>query len=208
MPIRVAGGLPCAIAHTEGFVQYIISSRGRPIGTSDLDFLRIDGSSRSGWFHPNAFGESLMPTAALTYPAVRAFICQDVRDDDGQSILQPSFRSSTLFADLADAYHRVAALELTLHRPDGTLIPTSMLGIQDTEALRKFAEWRRTYPLGEVLIEAEPWYEEFASEVEESPSDWAESDEGVGDIDIESSWSPDEDATELPRYQVHLVLVR
>jgi len=187
-------------------VEYIISSRGRPIGTTELDFMRIDGSNRSGWFHPNELGEQLMPTVALPYPAMRAFVCQDVRGEDGQPVVQPTFRGSTLFADLAEAFHRVAALELTLHLPDGTLVPTSMLGIQDTEELRKLADWGDLYPAGEIPEEGEPWYEELALELEDSPSDWAEADEEFGEHDIDLPWVPDEGVPEFPRYQVHLLL--
>ena len=113
-------------------MQYIISSRGRPIGTTDLAFTRILDASRSGWFHPNSLGETLMPSVALLLPAMRAFVCRNGRDADGQPILAPHFRSSSMFADLAEAFHRIEALELTLHHADGTLIPTVQVGIQDT----------------------------------------------------------------------------
>src|SRR5829696_7573792 len=131
-------------------VQYTISSRGRPIGTTALDFMRIDGANRSGWFHPNGFGAELMPAVALVLPAMRAFLCRNVRGDDGQPIVQESARRSSLFADLAEALHRVDAMELTLHRPDGTLVPTSLIGLQDTEGMRELAEWKDFYPAGEV----------------------------------------------------------
>jgi hypothetical protein len=206
MAISAARAVHSGILQTAGFVEYTICSRGQPIGTSDLDFLRIDGTNRSGWFHPNAFGESLMPTVALAHPAVRAFICQDVKDENGQSVIQPDSRHSTAFADLAEAYHRVAELDLTLHLPDGTLVPTTMLGIQDTEHLRKFARWRDTYPLGEVPIDGEPWYEELQRDLAELSAGWHESDGEVGDIDADCSWIPDEEDIELPRYQVHALL--
>ncbi len=205
-------------------MEYIISSRGRPIGTSELDFFRIDGFNRSGWFHPNAYGETLMPTVALVYPAMRAFIARDVRDENGRSLIQPDFRTSTAFADLAEAYHRVAGLELTLHRPDGTLIPTSDVGIQDTEELRKLANWHETYPLGEVVLETEPWYEELQRDLEDSRRDWTGSDDDLEDLDdleelqsrwadsddelgedVDEPWLPAEEVV-LPRYQVHLLL--
>ena len=116
-------------------MQYTVSSRGRPIGTTDLDFERIPGSTRSGWFHPNALGEELMPSIALVLPAMRAFVCRNAHDEDGRRIVLPSFRASSLFADLAEALHRVDAMELTLHHADGALIATSQVGIQDIEQL-------------------------------------------------------------------------
>ena len=205
IPIGAARAIDSGILQTAGFVEYTICSRGRPIGTSDLGFVRIDGSSRSGWFHPNAFGESVMPTVALVYPAMRAFICQDVRDDKAQSTVQPDFRTSAMFADLAEAYHRVGRLELTLHWPDGTLIPTSMLGIQDCEELLKFSIWRESYRVEEALFEAESWYD-LEPGLQESSSEWDESDDELEDLEIDVPWAPDEDVPEFPRYQVHLLL--
>ena len=125
----------------EVFVPYTIASRGRPIGTTELDFFRLDGSTRSGWFLPNTFGETLMPTIALVLPAMCAFVNQDAKGEDGQGIVKPSFRRSSLFADLADALRGVEGLELTLHHEDGTLIPTEMIGLQDTERLLSLLNW-------------------------------------------------------------------
>jgi hypothetical protein len=203
--------VPVRLVHSvsfraEVFVQYTISSRGRPIGTTELDFGRIDGSSRSGWFHPNALGEELMPTVALAIPAMRAYLCRDMRDADGQPIVQQNLRRSSLFADLAEALHRVDAMELSLHRPNGSLIPTSLIGIQDTEQLRGLAGWQDWYPVGEVPSADEEWVQELARELEEPVWDRQESDDELLDGAVEDGWAPDEEATNFPRYQVHLVL--
>ena len=187
-------------------MQYTISSRGRPIGTTTLDFMRIDGANRSGWFHPNEFGAELMPTVALVLPAMRAYLRRNVRGDEGQPIVLESFRHSSLFADLAEALHRVDAMELTLHRPDGTLVPTSLIGLQDTEELRGLAEWKDLYPVGEVPSVSDEWVQELASELEEPESDWQESDDRMFDTAVEEDWAPDEEPIEFPRYQVHILL--
>lgn len=195
-------------------MQYIISSRGRPIGTTELDFVRINGSSRSGWFHPNALGDEVMPTVALVYPAMRAFVCRNLRDDDGQPIVQEGLRHSTLFADLAEALHHVDALDLTLHCSDGTLIPTSLIGLQDTEQLRALAKWDDLYPDRNPSIgEDEPDHDfrrdlafDLELDLDELPeSCWEELEDEFIDLEYEGGWDPDE-LSELPRYQVHLVL--
>jgi len=187
-------------------VQYTISSRGRPIGTTALDFIRIDGANRSGWFHPNALGEKLMPTVALVLPAMRAFVCRNVRGDDGQPIVQESARRSSLFADIAEALHRVDAMDLTLHRPDGTLVPTSLIGLQDTEQLRELAEWKDFYSVGEVPSDTEEWLQEFEGELEESVGEWQEADDELFDNTAEWESVPLEEQIDLPRYQVHVLL--
>jgi hypothetical protein len=187
-------------------VEYIISIRGRPIGTTELDFIRIDGLNRSGWFHPNSFGEGLMPTVALALPAMRAYLCRNQRGDDGQPLVQESFRRSSLFADLAEALKRVEEMELTLHHPDGTLIATSTIGLQDTDQLRALAEWKDCYPVGEIPDGTEEWVQELEREFEDSESDSPESDEELFDIAIGGEWAPDEERIDFPRYQVHLLL--
>lgn len=192
-------------------MEYIISSSGRPIGTTELGFDPLLGANRSGWFHPNALGETLMPNIALQFPAMRAFVCRNARDADGQSIVEPNFRSSSLFADLAEAFHRVEAMELTLHHPDGTMIPTVQLGIQDTEHLFELARWDELRPEPDSTIDELEWEQDFEPALEddlELPSGgWQPSDdEDDFDLDdmIERAYQKLGDS---PRYQVHVELV-
>ena len=187
-------------------MSYTVSSRGRPIGTTDLGFFRIDACGRSGWFHPNALGEQLMPTIASVLPGMRAFISRESRDGEGRSLVQPEFLTSTLFADLAEAFQRVEALELTLRRPDGTTIPTTEIGIQDTE--RELAGWNELHAKLAREAAEEEWEEELERDVAhdleliswDDSDDVAELDDGVVD-----AWIPD-DAFTHPRYQVHVML--
>jgi hypothetical protein len=215
MPAPEAGGVSSVSAHQEGIVQYIVSSRGRPIGTTDLDFVRIDGSSRSGWFHPNELGEEVLPAVAMVLPAMRAFVCRDVRDADGRPIVQPNFRRSSLFADLAEAFHRVDALDLTLHHADGTLIPTSQIGIQDTEQLLELSRWDDLYPAPDPPMAEDEWEDDpdhlddfdDLDDAELPSGGWQDSSDGELDASDEGWWVPDEDPRDLPRYQIHLMLV-
>lgn len=197
-------------------MQYTVSSRGRPIGTTDLDFERIPGSTRSGWFHPNALGEELMPSIAQVLPAMRAFVCRNARDEDGRRIVLPSFRASSLFADLAEALHRVDAMDLTLHDADGALIATSQIGIQDIEQLLALDTWTDLDPDLDRAIDDEEWEEnvglelvgdpEIEFDLERLSEHWCE--EGPHDLDdLDDLWVPYEEPCELPRYQVHVDLV-
>jgi hypothetical protein len=191
-------------------VQFIVSSSGRPIGTTELGFARFLGATRSGWFHPNALGEKLMPNVALLLPAMRAYVCRDVRDEDGQSILQPTFRNSTLFADLAEAFHRLQTMELTLHHADGTLIPTAQIGIQDTKQLIEFAKLDDVYPKSDQAVDEVEWDEsielELADDLELPSGSWEPSDD-EDDFDLEEIWKACMEAAAFPRYQVHVELV-
>lgn len=201
-------------------MQFIVSSSGRPIGTTDLDFMRILDSSRSGWFHPNELGEKLMPNIAQPCSAMRAFVCRDLRDEHGQHVVQPTFRSSSLFADLAEAYHRIEEMELTLHRADGKLIPTVHIGIQDTQQLLDLTRWNDLDPESDLTIDEEQWDEEvesaladdfeleLADDLELPSRGWQPSDDEEDDLDldaiIENAYQR---LADLPRYQVHVELV-
>ena len=201
-------------------MSYTISSRGQPIGTTDLGFARFDESSRSGWFRPNALGETLMSGIAMALPAMRAFFSRDVRDADGRSILQPNFLRSSLFADLAEAFHHADSLDLTLHHADGTPIPTSMIGIQDTEQLLELARWSDLYEASDPLSMEEADESDLAQELEEAlerdsahrrlgghePDD-DDLDALFGDwSDTDEPWRSENEAPRFPRYQVHVLL--
>lgn len=213
MPIGSPRAVHSGVITREAFVQYTVSSRGRPIGTTDLDFERIPGSTRSGWFHPNEVGEKLMPSVALVYPAMRAFVCRNARDEDGRRIVLPSLRASSLFADLAEALHRVDAMELTLHDADGALIATSLIGIQDMEQLVALNTWTDLDPDLDRAIDDEDWEENFGLELVSDPEiefDLERLSEGwheEGSHDLDDLWVPYEEPCEMPRYQVHVDLV-
>ena len=212
-------------------MQYTVSSRGRPIGVTDLGFWCIGGPSRSGWFHPNTEGEALMPTIATALPAMQAYLSRDYRDEHGEPIVQRSLIGSTLFADLAEEFQRLAALELTLHREDGSLVPTELVGIQDTHAI---PDVRSMLDMGDV---PEPWCfgdddggpEPWELVQEEEDEEDEEDDAGMVDVLEEVSenlqrakemlaqlleehgidWKDDDELAEEvaeSRYQIHVLL--
>lgn len=193
-------------------MPYTIASRGRPIGTTELDFFRLDGSTRSGWFLPNTLGETLMPTIALALPAMSAFVNRDAKGEDGEGIVTPSFRRSSLFADLAEALHGMAALELTLHHEDGTLIPTEMIGLQDTEQLLSLTNWNDMWDECDRSPENEDDDSDssvdfdVAHDRELLSGDWQEFGDDDFEITSGEDWLPDAAPHPDERYQVHILL--
>ena len=199
-------------------MQYTVTNRGRPIGVTDLGFMYIDARYRSGWFHPNAEGERLMPVIASVLPAMRAYLHRDVRGADGAPVVQPSLNGSTLFADLAEALQHVEALELALCGADGSVVPTELVGIQDTEQLLAMAELDDREPDAEADLAGDPLRDLFGDELDEMFEE--ELDEACWDaleVDLDSmlvdgrmdqprEWTPEDEPTEFPRYQVHVVL--
>ena len=187
---------------------YTISSRGRPIGVTDLGFMRLGGVNRSGYFHPNEEGEHLMPSVAAPLPAMRAFMIRDVMDDRGRSIVRPEMFGSALFADLAEALHRAADFELALHREDGSLVPTEIVGIQDTEEFRHLVG----VEIVEVINDGEDdegddnaWCDD--EEAAEAALHELFAAEHAGEVVTREEWVPEDIVPPAPRYQVHVRLL-
>jgi hypothetical protein len=191
-------------------VRYTVWSRGRLIGETDLGFIRLINESRSGWFHPNIEGERLMPVIASVLPAMRAYLHRDAVDAAGESLVQPALNRSTLFADLAEAFQHLSSLDLELRREDGSVVPTSDIGIQDTHQLLELAE--------EVLDDVDALNWDADDELIESDFDLRDGPDVVSDADavlqaIEqlddpvADWTPDDQPeSTFPRYQIHVVL--
>lgn len=189
---------------------YSVWSRGRQIGETDLGFYRLIDQSRSGWFHPNAEGERVMPVIASVLPAMRAYLHRDKVDAAGNPMVQPALPGSTLFADLAEAFQRMESLDLELRREDGSVVPTSSIGIQDTHQLLAFPEELLTEDA--TTGDADVEFLEFIDELErEFPpmSDAEAVEEVLGSLDEPiGQWTADElDEPRFPRYQIHIELV-
>jgi hypothetical protein len=195
-------------------VRYTVWSRGRLIGETDLGYIRIINKCRSGSFHSNTEGERLMPVIASVLPAMRAYLHRDAVDALGDPLVQPALYGSKLFADLAEAFENLRSLDLELRREDGSVVPTSDIGIQDTQQLLELAhldddgaeagngdadddqfETTERYPqLGYgVMHDAEP-SEQTLGERVTAPC---------------SAWTPDDlQEPQFPRYQIHVLLLR
>jgi hypothetical protein len=194
-------------------VRYTVWSRGRPIGETDLGFHRVIESCRSGWFHPNADGERLMPLIASVSPAMRAYLHRGAVDAAGDPFVQPALSRSTLFADLAESFQHLQSLELELRRDDGSIVPTSHIGIQDTEQL---AELGRQDLADLDDVEAELDEELFDAEAIDGELDaFMDEDAGLleaawedGGYEFPDGWRPAPfEERPLERYQVHVSLI-
>jgi hypothetical protein len=201
-------------------VRYTVWSRGRLIGETDLGFIRLINQSRSGWFHPNTEGERSMPVIASVLPAMRAYLHRDAVDAQGDSLVQPALHGSTLFADLAEAFQHLRSLDLELRREDGTVVPTSDIGIQDTHQLVELpalddeddeddvdaANWDADDELFEATgrdLQLEADIEADAELIEQALEACAE-----GPF-TEAEWRADDlEEPQHPRYQIHVMLLQ
>jgi hypothetical protein len=180
----------------------MVCSHGRPIGVTDLDFFHVKGLARAGWFHPNADGEKMMPLVGSMHRALRAYGSRNRVGEEGASLVHPESIGSQVLADIAEALHRLESLELTLHREDGSLVPTEMIGLQDCEELLAQGSEPETW-FEDIDADADDWLDELEQSFEPGPEDFAE----FGSPDAGDALLPEIEPVEHPRYQVIVTLV-
>lgn len=166
-------------------VLYTVCNFGVPIGTTDLGFHVVLPEHRMGEFHPNAEGERLMPIVTETYAAIHADL----------EALRPTPSERTRAA-LAAAEEK---LGLTLHLPDGTRLPVSMIGIRDMEqvvSLNVPDDADAEELLGGLSPEER---EELEREVAEMMEAWEEER-------ALQPWEPEPEARGVARYQLHVTV--
>lgn len=207
-------------------MQYTITSRGRPIGTTDLGFNYRPGSSRMGWFQPNADGERLMPTITAVSITTRTYSSNI--GQAGESAADTEHSESMFLADVAEAAQHVEALDLELRREDGSVVPTEFINIQDMdelvawsdklEATRDGEGWKYCDSIADPLYDLleDIFDEEFDDELEdfddaEPPFDLESDDEmmfGDGFADTAVPWTRDDyEPDPSMRYQIYVDLV-
>lgn len=193
-------------------MRYTVWSRGRLIGETDLGFMRLIEQSRSGWFHPNADGERVMPVIASVLPAMRAYLHRDKVDAAGNSLVHPAMYGSTAFADLAEAFQHLSSLDLELRREDGSVVPTSEIGIQDTEQLLARAEEdegdrasRRD--VDDELLEITGHDPKLEADIQHDVDEVDPAGDDLDDLVVD--WMPEDfEEPRFPRYQIHVLLLR
>ena len=184
-------------------MQYTVRSKGRPIGVTDLGFVCTDVHHRMGWFYPNEYAKRVMPHISALIPALRA----SLGEYDGVSFtLDPGILNAENPAE--EAIRRVEALELTLHRADGSRIPTEDIGIKDVEQLLALP----ASDFEELEEDDWQWYDEFSDE--DDPLDLDTDVDAMlapPRVDPIEPWEPeaDSDADEdvnFPQFQIQVWL--
>lgn len=136
-------------------MKYSLWSRDRLLGETDFGYPRDTSRWRIGDLAPTALGMQLLPVVA----SVNQILLEAGRDgrrgrkagvlsEDAEVEL---FR--TALADMKEASTHMEALELELRGPDGRVIPTESIDINDADFLAEF---------GREIEEQEPELIEYA----------------------------------------------
>jgi hypothetical protein len=122
-------------------MTYTLWSRGRLLGESELDYVRVFRRHRTGDFYPTDVGAKLMPVATGVSPAGINLAGMIAGTSEGAKVgsLEEKVRQTSEWADLAAAQNHSDALALELRGPDGSVILTEWIDVRDTEFLLSLA---------------------------------------------------------------------
>lgn len=188
-------------------MRYSLWSRDRLLGESDLDYDTggLPGF-RMGELTPTPLGDQLLPVVTnVTRVLLEARRARRRAEREGNGASDPSSdeRMTTEWADLQEAAAHAEGLELQLRAPDGTVVPTEHIGVQDCEYLAA---------VGEEAVNEE--LEDFDPEVEAAVAhDLALIEEWDQEREPEGLWAqydggrPPVEERPFPRYQIMVQLV-
>lgn len=188
---------------------YTVVSRGRVLGTTEFEFAGCREGSRGGSFWPAEGVEHLMEIAVGVSPAIvtavkaNAFDPPDDHDARTRAARVARLKGTTEHADVASAEDRLETLELELRAPNGSLIETEWIGLQDTEFLLSLADADIERELDEEL--ADDFTEPSTEDLDDIERDLVgEREEWSNDFD--SEW-PGQPEKPFPRYQIFVQLI-
>lgn len=198
-------------------MPYTIWSRGRLLGTSNLDYARSLPGLRAGDFEPTEVGERLLPIITGVGPALRGLYrlvhaeraSGRASDEDLGAGFPERIRKTTEYADAVSVGNELESLALELRDPDGAVVPTDSIAVQDTEYLLSLG--REGGELYEELADDEAL---AASEMFGDDETFEEDEDVLHDIELlRDGFDDDEDDDEpwrpprpFPRYQLFITL--
>ena len=149
-------------------MPYTLWSRNRLIGSSELAYRRAMPGLRVGDFESTELGEKLMPIILGVGPALSTLYeaSQRVRREQPKKGIRssgadwpPEVKQMTEYADAMSASDELESLGLELHDPNGAVVATESIWLQDTHRLVALAreELAEAYPDMDFEDAREPW---------------------------------------------------
>jgi hypothetical protein len=126
-------------------MPYTLWSRGRLLGETELAYRQAMPGLRAGDFFPNELGDRLMPVIDGMRPVLYAL--DDVhtefrRANPSAPYLDdypPAIKRTPEYADVMSTADEIESLRLELRDPDGAVVETEDIWIQDTHRLLALA---------------------------------------------------------------------
>lgn len=158
---------------------------------------------------PTALGEQLLPivtgVSRVVVEASRAERAQRREAGEPRQFEKAAYERTSAYADFMEAATHAESLELQLRGPDGRVIPTERIAVQDTEFLLSLAR--------DAEQEADAGIHEWDPELEAMmehdcalDDEWLEGEEPEGLWDDYGDPVPEEKGT-FPRYQIQVRLL-
>jgi hypothetical protein len=186
---------------------YTLWSKGRLLGYTELGYVRSLAFHRMGDLVTTDVGDRLLPLATAPARALRALVkaSRDGLHEAGASCSGEELPQTTEYADAAEAFAQAESLELGLRAPDGAVIPTESVRVQDTHYLLELARE------DEERFEREYFGDELdpriAADIEHDAAliaEWfADEDLDLSDVSVgDEPWQ----VSQFPRYQIQIHL--
>ena len=112
-------------------MRYTIRYQGRVLGTTSLDSYHLIPGQHSGWFHPEPGADDVLAAISIGSAWVRAWQMRSDTLDDGRPLTEPAFETSREYKAISAAVAARSHLVLTLHREDGSELPTQEILVED-----------------------------------------------------------------------------
>jgi hypothetical protein len=128
-------------------MPYTLWSHGQLLGESDFELARGPGKRRAGTFRPSPLGATLLPTLCGMAPALFAFGRMLEREnhairsfeEEDPGVLEAIVTSTPEGREMMGFAKQLCELDLELRDPDGRIIETESLAVNDFELFREFA---------------------------------------------------------------------
>ena len=112
-------------------MHYTIQHNGRILGTTTLDLYQLVHGQHSGWLHPDDSAQDLLDAISIKSAYMRTWMNRGDTLDDGRRLTPAEFLASRKCEAISAAVAVRSQFVLTLHREDGSEIPTQEVVLQD-----------------------------------------------------------------------------
>ena len=190
-------------------MKHTIQCRGQKLGTTELEFEPFVRGQHTGFLEPEPGAQRLLDAVAIAYPNLLTWLLRDTTVPNGTAFASPEFLASGEYQAITEAVAARLHLVLSLHREDGTELPTTDILLQDREY------WEMPWMEAELdarltdqqRAELDASIEHDLALLREWHPEWFDGSSDAKDDTPDESAAEPEPVGLRPRYLVHLRLV-